>query len=105
MADTSITLTAPIDGKQQTLTRGATIDDSLMPYFFACYRASYGQVDSGKVDDNKQPIMRDMTDEETFAKYAGGISNGTLANVQSFVRDQATKAALAQVPTIAITAN
>lgn len=82
------------------LSRSASIDDALLPYFFACYREVYGQV-----EDVDTKILRDMTDEETFQKYAAGISNGTLANVQNFVRNQVVQQAMTKVPEISITPN
>lgn len=51
------------------------------------------------------PIMRDMTDAETFAAYAAGISAGTVANVQNYVREMATQQAAAAVPTIVAVPN
>ena len=104
MATVSITLSAVMDGQQQTETRSAEIADAIMPYFFAAYRATYGQVESGEFDENQRPVMRDMTDVETFAKYAAGISNGSVANVQNYVREQVRAAADAAVPSITVTA-
>ena len=109
MATATMSLTGIIDGTQQTIDAAATLDDATMPYFFAAYRHVYGQVPdtnpdgSPKLDTQGHPVMRDMTDAETFAKYAAGISAGTLANVQSYLREQAAAAAAAAVPTIAVT--
>lgn len=99
MATITMTLDAVIDGTQQTISRSATIDDAAMPLFFHAYRDAYGQINGGTDD---QPEMRDMTDEETFAKYAAGISAGTVANVQNHVREITLKAAAENVPIIAV---
>lgn len=100
MATVTMTLDAVIDGEQKTVSRSATIDDAVMPYFFAAYRAAYGQINAGT---DEAPEMRDMTDEETFARYAAGISAGSVANVQSYVREMTLKAAAESVPVIEVT--
>lgn len=105
MATVILTLNARIDSKDKEISRSATIEDAAMPYFFNCYRNSYGQVDSGEVDENKQPILRDMTDEETFKKFATGFANGSLANVQSFIRAEAVKQVEASLPNVEVTPN
>lgn len=44
-----------------------------------------------------------MTDAETFNAYGKGIAQGTIAFVQSYVKDQARKAAEAALPDISYT--
>lgn len=102
MATIAITLDAIIDGKQQTVSRLATIDDAVMPHFFDAYRDSYGEINIGS---EETPSMRPMTDEETFATYATGIANGSVTNVQGFVRAQAHAAAETQIPVIEVKAS
>lgn len=109
MATAKMTLTATIDGHQQTIEHVGEIDDAQMPYFFACYREAYGQV---PVDPDapiepgprgRQIPMRDRTDAETFEEYAKGIASGTASAVQRYVIDQARKAAEAQVTSVNVT--
>lgn len=100
MATITMTLAAVIDGEQKTITRSATIDDAAMPHFFDAYRAVYGQINGGT---EEMPALRAMTDEETFVAYAAGISAGTVANVQNYLREIASRAATESVPEIAAT--
>lgn len=100
MATITMTLEATIDGTSQTISKSATIDDAVMPHFFDAYRNSYGEINAGT---EEAPLMRPMTDAETFAAYAGGIAAGSVANVQSFVRAQALAVAEASIPQIEVT--
>jgi hypothetical protein len=105
MAIATISLQGTIDGKTQTVSKSATIDDAVMPYFLACYRAAYGQVPDTVADpDGTKRIMRGMTDAETFAAYADGISAGTLGNVRTYLKDRARQAAEAAIPNITMEA-
>lgn len=100
MATITMMLAAVIDGEQKTISRSATIEDAIMPHFFETYRAAYGQIEEGD-----PPVLRDMTDEETFVKYSAGISAGTVANVKSHLREIAMKAAVAGIPNIDVVPN
>lgn len=103
MATVTMTFTGPLDGAVKTAVKSGDIPDEMLPYFLAYYRGVYGQVDSGEVDADGRPVLRDMTDEETFAAYSRGIRVGTLANVRRFVEEQVVQAARANVPDVDIT--
>lgn len=45
------------------------------------------------------PIMRDPTDQEVFERWAGGITKGTIANIERYFEDK-IKAQMPQVPKI-----
>lgn len=99
MATIEMKLTAVIDGEEKTISRSGTVADEVMPHFFDAYREVYGKINAGT---DEKPELRDMTDEETFARYAAGISAGTLANVQSHLRAVAHRQAEAAIPTIEV---
>lgn len=59
----------------------ATVDDTFANRFFTAYKSLYGQV---PVDPEATPVvMRDMTDDEVYSKWAGGLMVGTIGNIQS----------------------
>jgi len=88
MARFSYTLHGTFDGgADQINTVDMDVPDTEMPYFFDAYRTTYGQVHEDPNDPSSP--MRDMTDLETFQKYATGLANGTMANVR---RDREVKA-------------
>lgn len=101
MATIEMKLTAVIDGEEKTISRSGTIADEAMPHFFDAYREVYGKINEN-TDPDQPDLFRDMTDEETFARYAAGISAGTLANVQSHLRAVAHRQAEAAIPTIEV---
>jgi len=94
MADFNYQLSAPWDGGAEINKSVVyTVTNEYIADFFECYRASYGQI-----KDKDSGEMRDMTDEETFAKWAHGVMMGTDANVRRYVEDKAKQDAVAGLP-------
>ena len=90
-----------IDDTGGTLFSGAvTIDDTFQPRFFAAFSSLYGPVDSLAMNTDgtpvAPPVMRAMTNDEIFSKYAGGLMVGTICNIQN-AEKAAAQAALIPV--------
>lgn len=86
----------------QTFTLTKTIANADLTRFLKAYRTLLGQVQSG-VDVDVKPIMRDMTDLETFNAWANSILAGTLANVISTEKSAAAKTSSDAVTPIPLT--
>ncbi len=91
-----------VDGSDQVVSGSVVADDGVVGQFFDCYRAAYGRIQDG-VDAGGKPILRDMTDKETFERFAAGLASGVLANVRRYVETQAVEAAKAALPAVEYT--
>jgi hypothetical protein len=106
------------------LTHVGTIDDAVVVHFFSAYRDTFGQVQSTDANGvllwqnnatppvqqasatagmGFAPVMRNMTDAETWEKYTQGIAEGTAALVQRYLEKQALAAALSLLPNVTVT--
>lgn len=111
MATATMTYTGPADGAPSaTLSHVGTVPDTLMSYFFAFYRTVYGNyfdnVLQNMTHSATDSVGKDnavATDAQVYEEYCQGVANGTAANVQRFVEEQAKSAALAQVQSIIVT--
>lgn len=79
-----------------------TVDDTVIPSFFAAYANSYGTVQVPAAGDNPA-TTRPATNDEEFKMFASGLAQGIADNVASYLQEQAAAAARAQVPTVTIT--
>jgi hypothetical protein len=71
------------------------VDATFAPRFFAAFGQLYGPVPV--TPPTTPPTLRAMTQEEIFATWAGGIMQGTEANIQNAER-AAAEAAVTPVP-------
>ena len=82
-------------------TISKTVSAGDLTRLVAAYKVIYGQV---PVDPGAIPIvLRDMTDQETFNKFAGGILQGMVNAVKGAEQQVASQAAVTAVTSISMT--
>ena len=58
----------------------ATIADAAWAEVVTSARARFGKVPTGEVDENQQPVMREMTEKECIKRILGTMLQGWLQN-------------------------
>lgn len=77
MATITLSLTGNIDGTSKTVSKTATIEDGVLPYFFQCYQQKFSV---------ESPIT---TNEAAFDALAADFAGSATREVLNFVKQQA----------------
>jgi hypothetical protein len=94
MAQVTLTITGTIDGKAQTISKSATIDDTVLPFFLSFYRMKFGTQVDGLAS---APLA---TDEAALDALATDLANRGVQEVRAWLLQQAQ--AQIKIPDISV---